>query len=100
MKTVVKLWIFIAILIALTPLGLWLPAYFRARPAWGEWTPEEIRSLIGFIPIGIARLSVLWNAPIPDYGQGAAGYIASAILGVVVITAFIFLAGRFLGRKD
>ena len=62
-----KLWIGIAVLIILTPLGLILPDYFKAGDAWGEWGSDTIQKLVGYVPQGIEKLSNLWNAPLPDY---------------------------------
>ena len=57
MKTVKKVWIGIAVLALLSPLGLILPAAFNAGGAWGEWSAEELRKLIGYVPAGFERLS-------------------------------------------
>ena len=64
-----KLWIGIGVLIILTPLGLILPDYFKAGDAWGEWEADTIQKLVGYVPQGIEKLSVLWkkNALLPDY---------------------------------
>lgn len=100
MKTITKLWIFLAILIALTPLGIFIPEYFKSGPAWGEWGEEELAALVGYIPKGLAGLSSAWPGPVPDYGRGATGYIGSAILGILVITAAAFSIGKCLSKKD
>jgi hypothetical protein len=109
MKTVTKLWIGLAILIALSPLGLILPEHFKAGTAWGEWGADEMRELIGYIPHGLERLSALWSAPIPDYAfrgweeKGlsylSVGYVISAILGIGITTVIMLLLGRILTRK-
>ena len=75
MKTITKLWIFIAVLVILTPIGLVLPAYFKSGPAWGEWVAQD------------------------RYGKSCITYIMSAALGVVVVTVLVFLIGKFLGKK-
>jgi len=67
MKIISKLWIFIGVLIALSPLGLLLPEHFKAGSAWGEWGTDEMQELVGYIPKGLERLSSIWSAPIPDY---------------------------------
>lgn len=84
-----KLWIGIAVLIVLTPLGLILPDYFKAGGAWGE-----------------EKLSGLWNAPMPDYVfkgwaekglvQSSFAYIVAAIIGVVIISGIVFFLGLLL----
>ncbi len=111
MKTITKLWMLIAILVILSPLGLLIPAYFRSGAAWGEWGTDEIKELIGYIPRGLAKLSSLWNAPMPDYafkGWESRGslsylslsYIISAVAGILVVAGMILLIGKFLSRKD
>jgi hypothetical protein len=87
-----------------------LPEYFRAGAAWGEWGPEEIKVLIGYIPKGLEKLASFWSAPMPDYafkdwngkGLGALSfaYIGSAILGIAIIIGLSFLIGKFLGKKE
>ncbi len=110
MKTTTKLWIGIGVLILLSPLGLILPAYFKAGDAWGEWGADVFKELVGYIPKGLEKLSSLWSAPLPDYAfkgweeKGLGGlsfaYIASAIIGILVVACVIFLIGKFLSRKD
>ena len=104
MKATTKLWIALAALVVLTPLGLILPAKFGAGSAWGEWSGEEIKKLIGYVPKGMARLSGLWHAPLPDYGTPAqpgnpVGYVLSAVIGVAVVIGVSLLVGRLLARK-
>lgn len=110
MKTITKLWILIAILAILSPIGLLLPDHFKAGAAWGEWGPDEIKELAGYIPQGLERLASLWCAPIPDYAfKGweakrlpslSIAYIISAIAGTIVAAGLIFIIARLLGKKD
>jgi len=110
MKTVTKLWIGLAILIVLSPVGLLLPEHFKAGAAWGEWGVDEIQKLVGYIPQGLAKLSGVWNAPIPDYafkgsegkglGSFGAGYIISALGGVSITAVILLVLGRLLTKKD
>ena len=100
MKTITKLWILIAALVILTPIGLILPEHFRAGAAWGEWGPDEIKKMIGYVPKGLERLSGIWAAAIPDYGTSKISYVVSAILGMIVVMGLIFLIGKFLGKKE
>ena len=80
------LWIGLAILIVLVPIGLLAPG-----TAWGEWSTEQLSSLgLAFIPQGMAHLSGLWSAPLPDYDLPALNnanlaYIFSGIVGTIVI---------------
>ncbi len=93
------LWIGLAILILLVPLGLLAPG-----TAWGEWGGEELRELgLGFIPEGLERLGGIWPAPIPDYevpGLNAnLGYILSAVMGIVLVSLVTWLVSRMVFRQ-
>jgi len=90
----------IAVLVVLTPIGLILPAYFKAGAAWGEWGIDEIRKLIGYVPKGLEKFSNVWVAIMPDYGASTAAYVISAVLGIFVITGLIFLIGKVLVKKE
>jgi cobalt/nickel transport system permease protein len=103
------LWIGLAALMIITPLGL-----LATGAAWGEWSPqdftdpqarEQITAASGNqqpptqAPQGLERLSSIWTAPIPDYApkfmrSQSFGYILSAIFGVGVI----ILTGLSIGR--
>lgn len=92
MKLSVKLWIGIGVLIILSPLGLLLPEYFKAGPAWGEWGTNGI-----------------WNALIPDYafkgweekglGHLSFAYIMSAAIGVLIVALLALIIGKILAKK-
>jgi cobalt/nickel transport system permease protein len=92
------------VLLLLTPLGL-----FASGTAWGEWGIDEIRGMTGSVPEGLEHLSRLWGAVIPDYaipalGGGflhtSAGYILSAVVGVLIITAVILISSRLILSKE
>jgi cobalt/nickel transport protein len=100
MKTITKLWILIAVLVILTPMGLIIPKYFKAGAAWGEWRSDEIKKLIGYVPKGLEKLSDIWAAAIPGYGTSKISYIVSAILGIIIIMWLTFLLGKFLDKKE
>lgn len=108
-KSQKKLWIGLLILTLLTPLGLILPDKFKAGGAWGEWGPEELRRLIGYVPQGLRKLVHLWNAPVPDYNFGGEGtslavqvisYIVSGALGILVVAGLIYVISRLLIRNE
>ncbi len=106
MKITTKLWVFLGVLVLLSPLGLILPEHFKAGSAWGEWGADEVKELVGYIPAGLKKLGGLWNAPIPDYAfQGweekglthlSFAYILSGILGVSLVVLVMWLMGKFL----
>jgi len=95
-----KLWWGLAVLIALSPLGL-----LAQGTAWGEWGSDEVGKLVGYIPAGLARLSGSWShAPLPDYAlpgpehglwASAAVYILCAIIALAIIFLLTNLLGRF-----
>ena len=100
----------IAGLILLSPLGLILPEHFKAGPAWGEWGVDAMRKLAGYMPKGLARLSSLWGAPLPDYAfkggqvKGLArlsiAYIISGLTGIALIIVVVLFIGKILTKKD
>ena len=106
--------ILVAVLIALTPLGL-LPM----GHAWGEWSAQDfaspdarmaIQKASGGItvptqaPSGLIRFQTLWKAPLRDYSPGfianaPAGYIVSAVTGVALLMVIIFSFGALFTRR-
>lgn len=110
MKTTTKLWIGLAALVILTPLGIIIPYHFKAGSAWGEWGAKEIAKMAGYVPRGLGKLSGFWKAPLPEYAfkgwqhKGLAhlslAYICSAVIGIAVIVAVSLLLGRMLTNKD
>jgi len=110
MKATTKLWIGLAALVVLSPLGLILPATFGAGSAWGEWSGEEMEKLVGYLPSGMARLADLWKAPMPDYalrgqehaplGALSLSYVVSGLLGVAAVVGLAILLGKALARRE
>ena len=103
-----KLWIGIGVLVVLSPLGLIIPALFGAGGAWGEWGNDTIEKMIGFLPEGMKRFADSGKAPLPGYavpGQGKGlinesfGYLLSAIIGIALAAAIMFLLAKLLVRK-
>ena len=93
MKISAKLWMGIVVLAVLSPLGILVPAYFKASGAWGE---------------GSAGPS-FWKAPMPDYtfkgwegkglGHSSLAYMISALLGIVAVAVVVWLLGKALAKK-
>ena len=89
------LYILIAILIVLTPLGL-----LASGTAWGEWGVDEMASLVsngkmlGYTPAGMEKGFSLASL-FPDYSMTGMpewiGYILSAVVGVALIVIFFKL---------
>jgi cobalt/nickel transport system permease protein len=86
------LWVGLAALIVLSPLGLLAPG-----TAWGEWGAEELIQLgLPSVPAGLQKLSALWSAPAPDYnvpalGNANAAYILSATVGILITVIVVWL---------
>ncbi|MFZ8845407.1 cobalt transporter CbiM [Thermoflexus sp.] len=89
----------LGLLIVLTPLGLLAPG-----TAFGEWAPEELGELVGYVPRGLAALSGQWSGLLPDYavpilegvpGGEVLGYLLSALMGVL-LTALVWGILRWL----
>jgi cobalt/nickel transport protein len=109
MKITTKLWIGLGVLIVLSPLGLLIPEHFKAGAAWGEWSMDEIKKLVGYAPKGLEKLAHLWNAPLSDYAfkgweqKGLShlsfAYIISAVAGIAVIASATLLIGKLLAKK-
>jgi hypothetical protein len=104
-----KLWIGLAIMALLTPLGIYLPEKFNAGDAWGEWGTDKIQELLGYVPEGLKKMADLWKAPVPDYnlgGENAAfgaqviSYIISGILGIAASFILIYLITKFLVKHE
>jgi cobalt/nickel transport system permease protein len=93
----------LCVIVILTPIGL-----LATGTAWGEYSTDEIQTAIGYIPQGMKRLADTWKALLPDYslpvfGNGTpgavAGYIISAIVGILLIVALILVV-NLLVRKS
>jgi cobalt/nickel transport system permease protein len=86
------LWIGLAALIVIVPVGLLAPG-----TAWGEWGTEELTRMgLAFIPQGMAKTSGLWPAPLPDYDLASLGnanlaYILSALAGIAAVVIVVWL---------
>ena len=92
----------LVVLIILAPLGL-----LAVGETFGEWSNEEIREKLGFVPGGLDRLSSLWSAPLADYAfpddesqTGAvAAYILSGILGVAICGGILYYVGKRIAKN-
>jgi cobalt/nickel transport system permease protein len=86
------LWTGLAALVVITPVGLLAPG-----TAWGEWGGEELTKLgLSFVPKGLAQLSGLWSAPMPDYdipilGNANIAYVLSAVVGMLITIGVVWL---------
>ena len=104
-----KLWLGLAVLLILTPLGI-----LAVGSAWGEWRARDFsdpaarsqieassggRTLPEQAPRGLERLSSMWTAPLSGYAPSfirseSFGYFVSALVGV----GLIIICGVSLSR--
>lgn len=104
-----RLWIALAIMALLSPLGLYFPRLLKAGSAWGEWGVDEMKQMLGYAPARMEKTAVVWKAPMPDYalpGQEQAplsrlslSYVASAFIGIAGCAGGTYLLVRLLIRK-
>jgi len=94
----------LAALVVLCPLGL-----LAVGTAYGEWGPEDLQEMLGYVPQGLEQLSSLWSPVLPDYDfegghetvPGAApGYYVSAILGVILCAGIMYGVGKAAAKRD
>ena len=113
-RTVRPLWIGLALLMVLTPLGI-----LAAGTAWGEWSARDFSNLQAREkmavasqntappvqpPRGLERLSSLWTAPFPQYAPSfvrrpAVGYALSAMFGSGAIILVSLIAGSLAAAQ-
>jgi len=114
-RTVRPLWIGLALLLVLTPLGI-----LATGTAWGEWSARDFsnpqgREKIALAsqnaappvqpPRGLERLASLWTAPFPQYAPAfvrrpALGYALSAMFGSGAIILISLVAGSLATRSQ
>jgi cobalt/nickel transport system permease protein len=108
------LWIALAVLLVLTPLGI-----LAVGSAWGEWAPQDFANAAArqemaaasgqmapptAAPAGLQRLGTFWTAPMPRYAppflkSASFGYLLSAMAGTGLILAVFLAAGRLTHRR-
>ncbi|MGO8792578.1 MAG: cobalt transporter CbiM [Terriglobia bacterium] len=113
-RTLRPLWIGLALLMVLTPLGI-----LAAGTAWGEWSARDFSSVQARRrmatasqdtappaqpPRGLERLSALWTAPFPQYAPSfvrrpSVGYALSAMFGSGAIILVSLMAGSLAARS-
>ena len=102
-----KIMVTLLILTLLTPAGIFLPMFFNAGDAWGEWSAATVKEFIGYVPEGLARYSNTWKAPINDYtinSRDASAvhqsgyYIISGLIGATMAMAVTILFSKLIIR--
>jgi len=109
MSTIKKMWLGLAVLALISPIGIILPEKFKAGSAWGEWGAEEIEKMLGFVPQGMKKIADFWKAPLPDYSfkgweekglaMNSLAYIIAAIVGIAIVAGVVILLGK-MATKD
>lgn len=92
------LYILLAVMTVLTPIGL-----LASGTAWGEWAADELQKAVGFVPAGMAKGFEL-KVPLPDYNLPAiksdiAGYLISAVAGAILLLIIFRVVSSLLKRK-
>ncbi len=92
----------LGVLVVLTPLGL-----IAQGTPFGEWAPEELGGLLGYVPRGVAELSGRWPGLLPGYsipalaelpGGAVIGYVISALAGILLVTLAWLILRQLLTR--
>jgi cobalt/nickel transport system permease protein len=113
-STVRPLWTALALLLALTPLGV-----LAGGTAWGEWGARDFSQAAarqkiaaassnvappGQAPQGLERLYSIWTAPFPQYAPSfirrpALGYLLSAMFGSGIIILVFLMVSSLLAQR-
>ncbi len=103
-----KILVTLLLLCLITPAGILAPMFFNAGDAWGEWSADTVKDLVGYVPQGLARYSDVWKAPLPDYTINARDssvvhqsgyYIVAGILGATVTYVVMLLISKLIVRN-
>jgi cobalt/nickel transport protein len=109
MAQIKKYWIYLVILAVLTPVGIFLPEWFKAGDAWGEWSVETVKEQVGFEPAQMKKMAEIYHAPVPDYSffdenaslaKQSIAYIVSALVGIGVILLLTFAMQKLWKAKN
>jgi hypothetical protein len=103
-----KILVILLMLCFITPVGILLQMVFIEGDAWGEWSAQTVKDLIGYLPKGLAKYSDVWNAPLPDYSVNvndtsvvhqSGYYIVSGIIGATVSYLVMLLVSKLIIRN-
>jgi cobalt/nickel transport protein len=103
-----KILIILLLLCFITPIGILLPMLFNAGDAWGEWSAQTMKDLIGYVPKGLTKYADVWEAPLPDYTVNiddtsivhqSGYYIVTGILGATVTYIVMLLISKLIIRN-
>jgi cobalt/nickel transport system permease protein len=97
-----RLWMLIAALVVLVPLGLLAPG-----SAFAEWSSSDLEAIFGMTPpAGLTSLQNLYNAPFSDYSVPGATtltqlsfvYVLAAAIGVSILGLCLYAFYRVKSR--
>lgn len=103
-----RILIILLALCLITPVGIVLPVFFNAGPAWGEWSARTLKDLIGYVPQGLAKYSDAWKAPLNYYSidpgdksvvHQSGYYIFSGIIGATAVYVVMLLISKLIFRN-
>lgn len=104
-----KILIILLLLCIISPIGIFLPMFFNAGDAWGEWSAQTLKDLVGYVPRGLAKYSDVWKPPLTDYTINGGDtsiihqsgyYIVSGIIGATVTYVVILLISRLIIKNE
>jgi len=104
-----KLWIGLAVMALISPLGVILPQKLNSVGAWGEWDVETLQRMLGYVPEGMRRMANLWNAPVGGYNfsdEHAAlvtkviSYVLSGMIGLVAAAVIMYVISRLVLKNE
>lgn len=86
-------------MLVLVPLGL-----LASGTAWGEWTKNEIKQLIGYTPQGMEQ-GFKYQPLFPEYNvptlkNSIIGYLISGLFGAGLLMILLRLFTPFLKKKS
>ena len=93
----------------LTPLGIVLPKVFHAEGTWGEWGPEHLGQVLGYVPERLSRGAHIWRAPAAGYSFSKDGaclasqlffYIIAGLAGIALIALAVVLLARIVRTNE
>ncbi len=103
-----KVMIFLIVLTLLTPLGILLPMAFNANEAWGEWSAETVKGLIGYVPEGLQKYTHAYKAPLTGYSVNSSDnstihksvyYMLSGIVGAAATLGVTLFISKIIIKK-
>ena len=92
----------------ITPIGILTPMFFNAGNAWGEWSANTVKDLVGYVPEGLAKYSDVWKAPLTDYTVNrmdksmlhrSGYYMVSGLIGATICYALMLIISKLIIRN-